>query len=98
MNDTIRIETVLETEAEAREKFPESEKEFKKGMGNIMTKAAGVSAKIFLEGKSIIVDVKFPNEKFAKMMLPLFKRQATEMNAKEQKEKGKALNVKVKIV
>jgi len=95
MSSTIRIEMVMPSKALAFQKFPEAEKTFTKGVGGLALKAAGLSPSISLEGLTVVVEIDCKSEANAKMLLPMFVKQAADASAKEEKEKGSCIGMKV---
>ncbi len=95
MSKTIRIEMVMPSEDLAKAKFPEAKKTFVGGIGGLALKAAGLRPSIFLEGCVVVVEVLCKNEAGARQLLPMFEDQALAASAKEFKEKGSCIEMKV---
>lgn len=91
----IRIEMESPTKKIAKQKFPEAKKQFTGGLSGMSLRATGLSPKIMLEDCVVAVEIVFPTEKFAAMLLPKFKEQMYSQMAKEVKEKGDCIDCRV---
>lgn len=95
MAKIIRIEMKMPSELLAAKKFPEAEKQFKRGVSGLALKAAGLSPKISLEADIVSVEIDCPSERLAVMLLPSFQRQMKEAVSKEREKQGSCIYAKV---
>jgi hypothetical protein len=95
MSSIIRIEMVMPSLELAHKKFPEAEATFKGGISGLALKAAGLKPSIFLEGLTVVVEIDCKTEAGARQLLPMFEKQALAATAKEEREKGSCIDMRV---
>jgi hypothetical protein len=79
----------------AQKAFPKTKKQFCGGVAGLGLRAAGMKADCFLEKEIVVVEIVFPNQQSALMILPMYKKQLKAAVEKEKNEKGDCIGAKV---